>query len=322
MPVKERERAIDFVKFIAVFLVMNSHMGMCYPRYQFLATGGAIGDALFFFVSGFTLFLGSGEGKSVRFDEWYKRRIRRIYPSLLSVAIIGTFLFGQEEAFGDIIIAKRYWFIQCIFALYPILYLAKKFVTRHILLLVVLTTVVIAAFPVVYKDDALFYGRGYYRWVVYLLFMLLGGIVGKERDRIKQMSVWLAFALFIVCVAAWYGLVYLFGHSYLQVLSIIPLMGIAIATYCVGKSKLVSKLLHSRIIGSLIISIGALCLECYLIQKMIFTDAWNSFFPWNILIIMALVLIASYFVKILANLIGQILDSKPLNWHNVLRIYQ
>lgn len=57
---KKRDTAIDFVKFLALFLVLNSHMGECYPKWQFLATGGAIGDALFFFASGFTLFLGSG----------------------------------------------------------------------------------------------------------------------------------------------------------------------------------------------------------------------------------------------------------------------
>lgn len=60
---KPRDTAIDFVKFLALFLVLNSHMGECYPKYQFLATGGAIGDALFFFASGFTLFLGSGGGQ-------------------------------------------------------------------------------------------------------------------------------------------------------------------------------------------------------------------------------------------------------------------
>ena len=54
---QSRVPAIDILKFFAVFLVMNSHMEICYPKFQFLATGGAIGDALFFFASGFTLFL-------------------------------------------------------------------------------------------------------------------------------------------------------------------------------------------------------------------------------------------------------------------------
>ena len=43
-----------------------------------MATGGAIGDALFFFCSGYTLFL----GRNASFFNWYKRRINRSTPSL------------------------------------------------------------------------------------------------------------------------------------------------------------------------------------------------------------------------------------------------
>lgn len=56
--VLKRDVAIDFVKIIATLLVLNSHMGICYGHYSILATGGGLGDALFFFVSGFTLFMG------------------------------------------------------------------------------------------------------------------------------------------------------------------------------------------------------------------------------------------------------------------------
>lgn len=39
---QNRVPAIDILKFIAVFLVMNSHMEICYPKFQFLATGGGL----------------------------------------------------------------------------------------------------------------------------------------------------------------------------------------------------------------------------------------------------------------------------------------
>ena len=50
------------------------------PKYEMFATGGTIGDALFMFCSGYTLFL----GRIDRFDNWYKRRINRIYPSVFA----------------------------------------------------------------------------------------------------------------------------------------------------------------------------------------------------------------------------------------------
>ena len=315
---KPRDTAIDFMKFLALFLVLNSHMGVCYPRCQFLATGGAIGDALFFFISGFTLFIGSC---GARFDEWYKRRIKRIYPSLLAVALIGALVFGRDDSFLDIIIAKRYWFIQCIFVLYPLLFLAKKLVFRHDLLLIVLTVVVMSAYPFIHAGKGLFWGGGYYRWSVMLLFMLLGAILGKERERVRQINIWFAFALTLLCVVAWYGAVYIFGDSFMQVVSIIPMMGIAVFTYCIGRSKPFEYLMHSKHAGPVIISIGSLCLESYLIQKMIITSDWNSIFPWNIPLIMVLVLISSFIAKVISNLIGQIFDSSPLNWKGLFRLY-
>lgn len=121
--VKERNIAIDILKVFAVLLVMNSHMGICYPKYNILATGGAIGDALFFFASGFTLFL----GKRMRFDNWYKRRINRIYPSILATAIFVYLVWNFSENIGDILLGRRYWFIGCILIYYVLLYPIKEY---------------------------------------------------------------------------------------------------------------------------------------------------------------------------------------------------
>lgn len=75
--VRQRDISIDVLKFFAVLLITNSHMDLLYGKYSALATGGAIGDVLFFFASGFTLFLGART-----FDNYYKRRINRIYRCL------------------------------------------------------------------------------------------------------------------------------------------------------------------------------------------------------------------------------------------------
>ena len=55
---KQRNISIDILKCFAALIITNSHMDILYPKFGALATGGAIGDALFFFCSGFTLFLG------------------------------------------------------------------------------------------------------------------------------------------------------------------------------------------------------------------------------------------------------------------------
>lgn len=89
----KRDISIDILKFIAALVITNSHMEILYGKYSAFATGGAIGDVLFFFASGFTLFLGA----MGRFDNWYKRRINRIYPTVFAWAIIAAFAFNYQN---------------------------------------------------------------------------------------------------------------------------------------------------------------------------------------------------------------------------------
>ena len=90
--VRNRDISIDIMKCLAVILVMNSHMDLLYGKYSALATGGAIGDVLFFFASGYTILLGRGGN----FFNWYKRRINRIYPTVFAMAIISAFFLGSK----------------------------------------------------------------------------------------------------------------------------------------------------------------------------------------------------------------------------------
>lgn len=107
---KERNIGIDILKFFAALLITNSHMELLYGKYSAFATGGAIGDVLFFFCSGFTLFL----GRMGRFDNWYKRRINRIYPTVFAWAILSAFFFNQHQSMDYTIIHGGGWFVTCI----------------------------------------------------------------------------------------------------------------------------------------------------------------------------------------------------------------
>lgn len=115
---KQRDVAIDLLKIVATFLVLNSHMGECYEKYTFLATGGGIGDALFFFVSGLTLFL----GRKMDLVNWYKRRLGRINPTVIAMGLVACLVFAHEYSFMEIMTASDYWFLQCILICYLLLY--------------------------------------------------------------------------------------------------------------------------------------------------------------------------------------------------------
>lgn len=120
---QRRDESIDFVKVIATLLVLNSHMEICYGSHSVLATGGGIGDALFFFISGFTLFM----GRKADFTNWYKRRLGRIYPTILAMGLVSCLVFGKDFSFIDIISASNYWFIQCILVCYLLIYPIIKY---------------------------------------------------------------------------------------------------------------------------------------------------------------------------------------------------
>lgn len=311
--VQNRDVAIDLVKVIATLMVMNSHMAICYGVHSAFATGGGIGDALFFFVSGFTLFL----GRKADFVNWYKRRIGRIYPTVLGMALVATFIFGTADSFLDVITAKRYWFLQAILVNYIFLYPVIKFDLNLKACIVVASAVMVACFFTCYDRSTTFYGSdAIFRWVFYYVVMLVGGFVSRSTYKINYHRY--ALPSFFACVLIWYGCLYKFGTGNLQLASLIPLIGVCYFAYMLGKSTFVQSLFDRRICGNLLFIVGNLCLESYLIQKFIFTDALNGLFPLNIPVIMITVLIAAYILHILSGVISQFLDSKPFDWKALL----
>lgn len=313
--VKKRDVAIDFVKVIATILVLNSHMGICYGKYSMLATGGGIGDALFFFVSGFTLFLGN----KMNFVDWYKRRLGRIYPTVLAVGLVSCIFFGAQFSFMEVMVAEQYWFLQCILVLYVILYPIIRYSWKMTICIPIVITVMLIVYFTCYDftDSGLFYGiNNYFRWIFYSVIMLIGGGICLIRNMIRYKT--LALPIFLICLCLWYVSLKIWGNSNLQIISGIALVGVCVFAYIIGKSPRVEMLFESKILGNILYIVGNLCLECYMIQYLFFTNHFNYLFPFNIPIIMIVVLIASYFVHLLSEIIKQIFDSKSFDWKILL----
>lgn len=317
IPIKKRDVAVDFVKFIATLLVLNSHMGKCYGSYSFLATGGGIGDALFFFISGFTLFM----GKKTDFINWYKKRIGRIYPAVLSVGLMASVFWREQNSFIEVMTAEKYWFLQCILVCYLLLYPIIKYKWKlNMCILVSIGAVLISYFTVFDFQGQMFYGvNNYFRWIFYFTIMLMGGYLCLKSNKVVYKK-WNIPAIFI-CIITWYGINYIAKGGSLSLLSMIPLVGICYLVYAIGKSPWTKKLFDTKICGNILFIIGNLCLESYMIQKYFFTDALNFLFPLNIPIIMIEVLVGAYILHIFSEIIIQIFDSKPFDW-KVLFLYK
>lgn len=311
--------AIDIFKFFAVLAVLNSHLNIAYAKFGFLATGGAIGDALFFFCSGFMLF----RGQSIRFDNFMKRRIARIYPTVIIVAIVGALIFGRQQNVVDSIIFGGGWFVNSIMVYYAVLWSVKRWFMNGLLYVWVLYAIVVIAFYYLFFDNldhVSLFGNNYFKCVFFFGCMLQGAQMGITSEK-YSFNVWTLPKLFL-CLVAFYSF-HLLQHRYhiiidFQYLSLIPLFGIMYYTYCFCRAGFWEKIYNHKYAGQAIFMIGGICLECYLIQGFFITDKYNYLFPLNIPMIMVFILMMSYITNYFSSVLGATFKSEEYNWRKYL----
>ena len=185
---KERNISIDILKFLAAILITNSHMDLLYAKYNFLATGGTIGDVLFFFCSGFTLFMKPFNDGIANFLNWYKRRINRIYPTVIAVALIACLFFNINTNIINIFIQGGGWFIQCIMLYYIIFYFIGLYAKDKLYYIIALISIASCIWFFLLDRPLGFNMYGwdgkYLKWLLYSIYMLQGAIIGSNINRL------------------------------------------------------------------------------------------------------------------------------------------
>lgn len=318
---KERNIGIDILKFFAALLITNSHMGMLYGKYDILATGGAIGDVLFFFCSGFTLFL----GRMGRFDNWYKRRINRIYPTVFAWAILSAFFFNLHQSMDYTIIHGGGWFVTCIMLYYVMLYFIQRFLLHHLKWVFGIVALICIAWYFIMDRPADYnmYGATYFKWGHYFLFMLLGAMMGISQKQwkfnFKTDFIKLIGSIFIYYAILFAGRIYTL-FSELQIISLIPLLFIVYYFYKVCSSDTLEMVYTNRYIGWSIKFIGGLCLEIYLVQGVLFTENMNHIFPINILIMFIIIFAVAYLLRCGSRIFSQTFKDGEYDWKAVFKL--
>ena len=318
--IKERDFSIDILKFMAAVLITNSHMDLLYGKYSILATGGAIGDVLFFFCSGFTLF----NGRKVRFDNWYKRRINRVYPSIFAWAILSSFVFGISNDMKYTIMHGGGWFVSCIMIYYVILFFIQRFMLNKLQYAFLITTLICIAWYLLIDrpTDYNMYGYTFFKWCHYFLFMLLGASIGVHQKDMKfnekkdltglLISIIVFYAVYFAAKTTSIG-------NDLQIISLIPLLGVTLYFYKLCNCNLLKKLYKSRYVGWVMNFTGGLCLEIYLVQSTLFTDKMNNIFPLNLVIMFIIILAVAYLLRCLARIFSQTFKDGEYDWNAVFK---
>ena len=317
---KQKNLSLELLKFLAVILVINSHCGPLYGRYSALATGGAIGDALFFFASGFTLFL----GRFGKFDNWYKRRIKRIYPSVIAWAFVKSVTNISQPTLWRLAIGGGHWFISCIMLYYIVLYFVRKFFPNKPVIPFLACSVAIMVWYLFEDSSTVFmYGATHFKWLHYFLYMLAGAYIGNNVINLKSKPLTDGFML-VVSLLLFYGIQWMATRSvvvaHLQVITLIPLMGIVIYTYKLCSAQPVDKMMRSRL-GLCLRFIAGLCLDAYIVQPIIINMMANAIsFPLNLPITFIIIIGVAYLTRCLARIISQLFEKEDFDWKTVVRM--
>lgn len=320
----QRDVAIDIVKFLAVLMIINSHADMMYPHMKILATGGAIGDCLFLFCSGFTLFLGGQRS----FCNYYKRRINRIYPSVFLAAVFVCGLSMNPSI--DYLQLLGGEFIIAIMTYYVFLFFIRKYAINNLkwmlgAVAIVSLIVYVLWFPYKYEVSSKgIYGiTTLYRWIPYFGAMLLGAIIGLRRKELKY-NAWWDFVKLLVCVAVFYSIQFA-AKIYRpiapwQLVTLLPLMGITVYFYKWCNAGWMKRIYDSKWGNWMIMFVGGLCLEAYLIQLSLFTDKMNEIWPLNLIFITILILFCSYLVRCAARWFAQTFRTEDYEWKKIFAL--
>ena len=318
---KERNQSIDILKFLAVLLIVNSHMDPLYGKFSPLATGGTIGDVLFVFNSGFTLFLGTRRG----FDNFYKRRINRIYPTVFGWAVIGCLFFDSKSNLLNVILFGGGDFVAFIMISYVIIYFIAKYCLQWLKYLLAAYTLVCIGVYFTFDKSADFnmYGN-IYKWFCFFAFMVQGAMVGyysKNNNRKQQMMKDLI--KLVGCIVGFFAL-YAFkkypSYNFIQTLSMIPLFGVTYYAYCLFHSSIANVLQGKPKIWLAIRFVGGLCLEVYLVNLVIIHLPYPIGFPFSALAAVIIIIAIAYMLRCLSRIWSQTFKDTDYQWKEVFKL--
>lgn len=297
-----------FLRFVAIICIANSHLDALYPV-PLLATGGSIGNALFFMLSGYGLFL-SASIQNKSFLPWYKRRILRIYPSMWLATILMIVIaqsawrtLGFFDYVGLFVWPTAYWFIAALMIYYVIFYVIWQRQNYKYFLIGIFILVLPYLYFYLTMVDLSFYSiegpaSGYFKWIFYLQTMFFGGyLAGCKRS---GQSNFLKDGLALVLLIAFhYGILFFmskFGGTQYQAVTHLLMFPILFFFLRFAESKEITALVQSKYVGSVISLMAALTLEIYLLHGYVraFPFVLKTIFPFNIVVFWIVSVVLAY----------------------------
>lgn len=314
---KQKKQFINLLRILAAVCITNSHFANVWPI-SGIASGGMLGDVLFFAISGYCLY--RSEFKPQDFGRWYIKRIRRIYITVILISLLTCFFTGfPSSASGWIhtfIYPTNYHFVASIMVLYIVYYVWMNLLKRWKISIGISAVAFSAVVLIIY---VLTFDKSWYHidvvenhFIRFLFFasMLLGAYFREREERTDNYflkGVGKTSMICIVSVILYFAVriaVPRFGLFSIQFLTWIAIL---IALYWIfrwaGALELYLLRLPAEISRCMAFAAG-ITLQIYLVQFPIIESFEGLVFPLNLLII-TIVIIATAVVVYLADYVIQ-----------------
>lgn len=290
---------INVLRFFAVILVLNSHYEMLYPNPVF-ATGGALGNSLFFISSGFVLV-----NVKEKFHRWYLKRLSRIFIPVW-IAIFAGFIVNNKVPSGlinwikTLIWPTQFWFIGALVLFYPLYYVVlKNNFLKHFSKILISLIVLYFAYYIFLLDTSkwvveasgLVTISGLFKLIYYFTIMLLGAYFRLSKKEFTKQKPSFFLALSVLSVLAMYASKFLMDKfevimhfQFFNQLCTTAFACFLIIACIKGESTI--KLLLTHKWYKIISFVSSITLECYLTQFLVigFISGFNIVFPLNIVL--------------------------------------
>ena len=149
-------RDTTLLRALAALLVTNSHLEHFYP-YAWLAGDGLVGNSLFFLLAGYGL-ESSARQELRHFWPWMRRRIGRLYPTVILVVVAFGVLLGggwktwsAKDFVSSLVWPTRFTFVELVVPFYLLFYPVQR--TRRPLAYLWAAGLLVPVYAVAYAAD-------------------------------------------------------------------------------------------------------------------------------------------------------------------------
>lgn len=306
-----------FLRAMASIIITNSHYTTVYPI-KLIASGGLLGDILFFSISGFVLI-----NIRQKFIKWYKKRIIRIYPSIWIITsvyiLLGFYTFQDWTLIEYFIYPTYYHFIASIIILYIPYYIIIKndFLYKNI------PKVMIFIFLIQLFIYIIFYDKSYYHIdnvrepmirFLFLQSMLLGLYFRKFDKKFRDSNKFSNWVMLGLTSVFYFMSKLAFGNiqsiSNFQILNQIFIF-ITLYYFFKAFAGIDTQLENLPLeFKNIIKFLGKLTLEIYAVQYVIIPNLSDLIFPLNWILITVLILLTAYLLNLIGNKTSNIIQTK------------